>query len=146
MIAVDTNILVYVVRSDVPWHAKAVEQVRGLAEGPKLWAIPWPCVHEFLSTVTHPKIFKPPTPILAAFEQLESWMESPTLRLIGEGAGYWDHLKATVLEGKVVGPRIHDVRIAAICEQHGVRELWSMDRDFSRFPRLRVRNPLGAGG
>jgi hypothetical protein len=33
-------------------------------------------------------------------------------------------------------------RIAALCESHGVTELWSADRDFSRFAGLTVRNPL----
>jgi uncharacterized protein len=48
-----------------------------------------------------------------------------------------------VLDGsRVVGPQIHDARVAAICEHHGVRELWTADRDFGRFPGLRVRNPL----
>jgi predicted nucleic acid-binding protein len=37
---------------------------------------------------------------------------------------------------------VHDARIAALCLSHGVYELWSGDRDFSRFPALRVRNPL----
>ena len=37
---------------------------------------------------------------------------------------------------------VHDARIAALCLSHGVRELWSADRDFSRFPALRTRNPL----
>ena len=30
----------------------------------------------------------------------------------------------------------------AICIQHNVRELWSADRDFSRFPQLAAVNPL----
>ena len=36
----------------------------------------------------------------------------------------------------------HDARVAAICRDHGVRELWTSDRDFSRFPALTVVNPL----
>jgi hypothetical protein len=36
----------------------------------------------------------------------------------------------------------HDGRIAAIRLSHGVAELWSADRDLSRFPALPVRNPL----
>jgi predicted nucleic acid-binding protein len=32
--------------------------------------------------------------------------------------------------------------VAALCRQHGVRELWSADRDFSRFVGLAVKNPL----
>jgi predicted nucleic acid-binding protein len=42
----------------------------------------------------------------------------------------------------VTGPLVQDARIAALCLQHGVRELWTADRDFSRFPALGVRNPL----
>jgi len=39
---------------------------------------------------------------------------------------------------------IRDARIAACCIDAGAHELWSADRDFSRFPELRVRNPLVA--
>jgi predicted nucleic acid-binding protein len=41
-----------------------------------------------------------------------------------------------------VGPRIHDAHIAALCIQHSVDELWTADRDFSRFSALNTRNPL----
>jgi len=44
----------------------------------------------------------------------------------------------------VRGPQVHDARIAAICLENGVRELWTADRDFSRFPELKTRNPLSA--
>ncbi|MDH5716302.1 MAG: hypothetical protein OEZ22_01540 [Spirochaetia bacterium] len=36
----------------------------------------------------------------------------------------------------------HDVRIAALCLENGVSVLYSADRDFTRFPRLKVINPL----
>lgn len=35
-------------------------------------------------------------------------------------------------------------RVAALCLAHGVRELWTADRDFSRFPALATANPLTA--
>ena len=35
-----------------------------------------------------------------------------------------------------------DARIAACCLVNGVSELWTVDRDFSRFPALRTRNTL----
>ena len=56
MIALDTNLLVYAHRRDSEWHAEATAAVRELAEGPAPWAIPWPCLHEFLAIVTHPRI------------------------------------------------------------------------------------------
>ena len=65
MIAVDTNILVYAHREESPWHDAATSALSGLSGE---WAIPWPCVHEFLAIVTHPKIFDPPTPLATAMK------------------------------------------------------------------------------
>jgi hypothetical protein len=47
----------------------------------------------------------------------------------------------------ILWPCLHEflARIAALCRQHGVRELWSADRDFNRFPGLVVVNPLVEG-
>jgi toxin-antitoxin system PIN domain toxin len=142
MIAVDTNILVYSVREDSPWHDGALACLRRLAEGTAAWALPWPCVHEFIAVVTHPRIYKPPTPLDEAILQVDYWMESPSLRLIGEEPGYWEHFKALVTAGKAIGPLVHDARVAAICRAHGITELWSADRDYSRLEGIRVRNPL----
>lgn len=142
MIAVDTQILVYSQREDSAWHEKAAACLRQLAEGSAPWAIPWACIHEFVAVVTHPRIYKPPTPLPHALLQVEYWLESPTLRLIGEPVGYWERLKSLMEEGQAIGPRVHDARIAGVCLAHGVRELWSADRDFSRFSVLPVRNPM----
>lgn len=142
MIAVDTNLLVYAHRRDSGWHAEAARVVRELAEGTARWAIPWPCVHEFLAIVTHPRIYDPPTPLDVALDQVAAWIESPTVALLGEGPGYAERLSDLLLAGKVAGAKVHDGRIAALCLYHGVRELWSADRDFSRFPALTVRNPM----
>ncbi|HXC40255.1 MAG TPA: TA system VapC family ribonuclease toxin [Burkholderiales bacterium] len=142
MIAVDTNILVYAHREDAPFHSAAADCVKDLAEGVAPWALPWPCVHEFLAIVTHPRIYLPPTPLERALEQVDAWLGSPSLALLAEPPNHWQSLSAMVRNGRIAGPRVHDARIAALCIQHGVRELWSADRDFNRFAGLRVVNPL----
>jgi hypothetical protein len=142
MIAVDTNLLVYAHRTDAAEHAAALHVVRGLAEGRARWALPWPCIHEFIAIVTHPRIFSPPTPLAAALDQVDAWLESPVVTTLAESPGYWERLRDQLKSGAVAGARVHDARIAALCLHHGVRELWTADRDFSRFPRLAVRNPL----
>jgi hypothetical protein len=73
---------------------------------------------------------------------MEAWLEAPNLVMISESAEYWPELKSILLASKTTGPRVHDARIAAVCLQHGVKVLWSADRDFSRFPDLKVVNPL----
>lgn len=142
MITLDTNVLVHAHRADSSWHAPAKRCVKELAEGRRSWAIPWPCLHEFLAIATHPRIWLPPTPLPLAIEQVEAWMESPSLVLIGEGPGYWDRFKEAVANGRVAGPMVHDARVAAVALLHEVDELWTADRDFGRFPGLKVRNPL----
>ena len=142
MIAVDTNILVYAHREDSPFHEVAFRRVAAVAEGTALWAIPWPCLHEFLAIVTHPRIYAPPTPLGRALEQVDAWVQSPSLALLTESEAHWTVLRKSLAEGRIAGAQVHDARIAALCEQHGVRELWSADRDFSRFPAIAVVNPL----
>lgn len=142
MIAVDTNILVYAHREDSDWHDAAYPQIAKLAQGRNPWAIPWPCLFEFLAITTHPRIYNPPTPLPLALEQVAAWLESPSLILLAEPDGLWPSLNTLLLEGKIVGPAIHDARIAALCLAHGIDELWTADRDFSRFPGLIKRNPL----
>lgn len=142
MIAVDTNVLVYAHRSDSEWHDRAAARMRELAEGRPAWALPWPCVHEFLSIVTHPRIYDPPSTIDQAVAQVEAWMESPSVVLLAESGEHWHLLRTLVAEGRILGPRVHDARVAALCLAHGVRELWTVDRDFGRFPSLTTSNPL----
>ncbi len=142
MIAVDTNILVYAAHSDSPWHAVAKRRVTELAEDFRPWAVPWPCLHEFYSVMTNPRLYKRAMSPQQAVMHLDLWRNSPSLRLIGESPKYWDRLKTLLNPGAVVGPMIHDARIAAICIEHGVEVLWTADRDFQRFPALKTVNPL----
>ena len=142
MIAVDTNILVYAHREESVFHVPAFDCISELAEGRAAWAIPWPCLHEFLGIVTHPRIHDPPTPLVAALDQVDAWMQSPSLVVLAESDQHWTELRRILTVSKVAGPRVHDARIAALCQQHGVRELWSADRDFSRFTELKIVNPL----
>jgi uncharacterized protein len=142
MIAVDTNILVYAHREDSPFHSAAFERIAELAEGPANWAVPWPCVHEFLAIVTHPRIYAPPTPLERALDQVEAWLESPTVVLLNETAAHWANLRELLTSARIAGARVHDARVAALCRQHGVREMWSADRDFGRFAGIAVTNPL----
>ena len=142
MIAVDTNVLVYAHRQDSEWHGPALAALTSLAEGGGRWGIPWPCVHEFISIVTHPRIYRPPSPLPVAFDAVQAWMDAPTCVLLGEGPGYFGKLRSLGYLAKVAGPQIHDARIAAICLHWGVRALWTADRDFSRFAALPTHNPL----
>ncbi|MCY4583413.1 MAG: PIN domain-containing protein [Chloroflexi bacterium] len=144
MIAVDTNLLVYAHRREFPWRPEASRLLRSLSEGEVAWAIPWPCCYEFLSVVTNRRIWKDAasTP-QEAWRQLLAWTAAPSARLIGETEGFLDILRRFVQQPRVTGGVVHDARIAAICVAHGVDALLTLDRDFSLFPELHTRNPIG---
>lgn len=143
MIAVDTNVLAYAHRPDYRnEHAAARDVVADLMGGTRAWTVPWPCVHEFLALVTNPRTFRQPTSLETAFAAVQAWFDSPGFMPIGESASHLLTLARIASHGKIVGGMYHDARIAAICLDNGVAELWTADRDFSRFPDLHVRNPL----
>lgn len=143
MIAVDTNILVYSHRRECRHHGDAHEILRALAEGPSTWAIPWPCLYEFLSVVSNPRIWRDAASTMEqAWRQIDAWTGSPTYRAIGETEEFLPVLRKFIQRPRVHGPVVHDARVAAICVAHGVSELLTADRDFLLFPELHTRNPL----
>jgi len=141
VIAVDSNILVAAHRRDSAQHGRAAAAVRGLAEASTPWVVPWPCLHEFLAIVTHPRVFVPPSTPVQALDQVGAWLESPSVRLLHEGPDHLSTLRSLIDSTATRGGRVHDARVAAICLDHGVKEIWTADRDFSRYP-VRTRNPL----
>lgn len=142
MIAVDTNVLVYAHRTESVFHDQAFESMRSLAEGTQPWGIPASCVHEFLSVVTHRKVFNPPSSCEQAIAQVDAWLASPNASVLHGGAGHWRVLSEIARKGKLAGGQFHDARIAAVCLENGVSVLWSVDRDFGRFKALKTVNPL----
>jgi toxin-antitoxin system PIN domain toxin len=140
--AVDTNVLIYAEIRSSPQHEEARRVLGELAEGALPWAIPWPCIYEFLRIVTHPRVYHPPLPLSVAIHDLRSILDSPTLVLLHETPNHPDVMMRVLKESGATGNLVHDAHIAALCLEHGITELISGDRDFARFPSLTVRNPF----
>lgn len=143
MLAVDTNVLVYAHRREAVEHGRASDLMRRLAEGVHPWAIPWPCVYEFFSVVTNPRIWRETASSPEqAWSQVQAWMGSPSLRLLGETEGFTALLPRFLTPPRVRGAVVHDARVAALCVAHGVEALLTRDRDFSLFTELRTSDPF----
>jgi uncharacterized protein len=142
MIAVDTNILIYAHKQVSDFHATAKRCLTELVESGDAWAIPWPCLHEFYAIASNPKLFREPSAALHALNQIDAWLESPTVVLIAETSAHWKFFSDVVTRSSAVGGAVHDARIAAICIENGVKELWTADRDFAKFKGLKSSNPL----
>jgi len=95
-------------------------------------AIPWPCVHEFLAIVTHARIYQPPTPLAQAFDQVEAWLESPSVVMLPSPTrtGHACARRPRPVASRPAGAR--RARRRALPASRS-RELWSADRDFAGF-------------
>jgi hypothetical protein len=138
LIAVNTNILVRAHRKDSPQHGDALQKLTFLAEGKTPWGLPVFCMGEFLRVVTHPKIFNPPTQMETALEALSGLLDSPAVRLLSPGPRFPELFADSIRTAKARGNLVFDAQIAALCREHAVEGLLTLDRDFSRFPEIRV--------
>ena len=143
MIAVDTNILIYAHRSGFPEHRAARNLINRLAEGSELWGVPVFCLAEFLRVITHPDVLKPPTGLKQATGSLEVLLDSPSLRVLSPGEHFPAFFLRTVTEAKATGNLIFDAQIVAVCREQGIETICTNDRDFARFPGIKVQRLTG---
>lgn len=144
MQAIDTNILIYAEITSNKRHDAAHELLMTLTESPMPWAIPWPCIYEFLRVVTHPRVFHPPVPLEIALADARTVLSSPSLVLLAETGRHLSVLDQVVRQSGAAGNLVHDAHIVALCLEHGVSELITGDRDFNRFEGLQIINPFAA--
>ena len=121
MIAVDTNLLVYAHRPEMPFHERAREVLTEAVGGTEPVSVPWPCLHEFLAIVSNPRIFRDPTPIGVALDAARRLLASLSGGFLAEGEGYLGTLERIARPALLQGAIVHDARIAALCRYHGVR-------------------------
>lgn len=142
MRALDTDVLVHAEVRTTEHHETARQLLVEHAEGARPWALPWPCVYEFLRVVTHPAIFDPPVPADRARDDLHRVLGSPSLRLLSETDRHASVMVEVLTSSGAAGNLVHDAHIAALCLEHGVSELVTGDRDFRRFPGLETVDPF----
>lgn len=141
MIAVDTNVLIYAHREELPQHQQALAWLLALAEGSGPWGLPVFCIGEFVRVITHPRVFDPPSSLDQAAAALESLLASPSLQVLVPGADYPRHFLDCVREADARGNLAFDAQIVAVCRENGCDRLLTLDRDFARFKKFRTLSP-----
>jgi toxin-antitoxin system PIN domain toxin len=138
---VDANILVYASNSADPLNEKAETLVRRLAAGPELVYLFWPTLLGYLRIVTHPAILPRPLAPREAMRNVEALLDRPHIRSVGEADGFWPFYRAAAGE-QARGNDVPDAHLAALMRQHGVRVIFTRDRDFRRFDGIDARDPF----
>ena len=94
-----------------------------------------------LRIVTHPRVFRDPTPIETAIKYIRGLRERPNCMQVAPGEQHWEIFMRLVQAVGCKGNLIPDAWLAALAIESGT-EWITTDRDYARFPGLRSRHPL----
>lgn len=138
---VDVNLLVYWTAQDSPFHGRSAALMEDLTRGPDLLYLFWPVLMSYLRLVTHPAIVDEPLSLDEALENAESLVSLAHVRTPGEAAAFLEVFRSA-LPGPIRGNDIPDAHLVALMRQHGVAAIYTNDRGFRRFDRIRVIDPF----
>lgn len=141
MILVDTNILLYAEDKLNPLHEDARQWWDTQLSGEFPVCLCWSIFTSFIRISTNRQIFKKPLTMKQAITRVQSWIDQPCVRLINPTENHWQIFQTMLLEGQATVNLVVDAHLAALAIEHGCL-LYSTDSDFSRFPKLKWKNPL----
>jgi hypothetical protein len=141
MIVPDANVLVYAYDRTSDLHRVARRWWESVLSGSEPIGIPWVVILAFVRLVTHPVLCENPMTIAQARQAVESWFRVDQVRLLAPGPATFDYFFDLLQQAGTGGNLSTDAMIAALAIEHG-GSVYSTDRDFSRFPKVRWQNPL----
>jgi toxin-antitoxin system PIN domain toxin len=140
--SLDVNVLLYASNPAGAEHAAATAFIQRVAAGPELCLLAWPTLMGYLRIATHPAIFPRPLAPADALANVEQLLALPHVRTLSETDDFWPTYRALTRDLHVRGNLVPDAHLAALLHCHGVRTLYSRDRDFKKFDFLDLRDPL----
>jgi uncharacterized protein len=141
MMLLDVNILVEAHREDAPRH----EEVRAWLED-RLGKAPGVAITDlvlsgFVRVVTHPKVFKTPSPLEVALEFVADLRSRDSVTVMRPGSGQWEIFTNLCRVADARGNLVPDAFHAATAMEYGM-EWVTLDRGFGRYPGLRWLCPV----
>lgn len=141
MILLDANLLLYAYDPSSPHHEAARDWLEDALSGAQHIGLAWMTLLAFVRVSTSRRLLEHPLTITEAAAIVSAWLERPTITVLNPGERHWEILREVMTKGQVHGPLIMDAHLAALAIEHGAT-LASADRDFARFPGLKLLNPL----
>jgi toxin-antitoxin system PIN domain toxin len=138
---VPPNVLVSAHRPEAPDHDRVRQWLEDARTSPQPLGLPAATLSGFLRVVTHPRVFREPTPLKTALASAEALRRGPASRDVGPGERHWSIFRQLCEAVGARGNLVPDAYLAAIAIEHGAT-LVTVDRGFARFPELRWSHPL----
>ena len=140
---IDVNLLLYASDSGCPQHERAAGFLQTCAADTQLFCLAWLTLMSYLRMATHPRILAQPLTHQQAMANVSALLALPHARSLAEGESFWAHYRAVTGEVPARANLVPDAHLAAVLREHGVKVLYTHDRDFRKFDFLEVRDPLG---
>ena len=143
MILIDTNVLVYAVNQDSEFHQACRRKIELCRAGASPWYLSWPICYEFLRVCTHPGVLTKPWSVVAGWHFLETLLDCASAGLLLPTPRHAAVLAEVIAEiPHLRGNILHDTHTAVLMREHGIKDLYTRDMGFHRFPFLKVLDPL----
>jgi toxin-antitoxin system PIN domain toxin len=142
MTTVDTNILLHAANADSPRQRPAKALLERLAAGPDLVTLFWPALLGFVRVATHPRVFPNPLSLSTALDAIERLITPAHVRVLGEADDFLQRFREAAEPVRATGNLVPDAHLVALMRQHGVKEIWTGDRDFRKFDGIVARDPF----
>jgi uncharacterized protein len=140
--SVDVNLLLYASDESSDRHDAARRFLDSCAASPEVFCLTCPTLMSYLRVATHPRIFAAPLAPDEALGNINALLSLPHARAVAEMDGFLEAYARVVRDVSVRGNLVPHAQVATILLQHGVRTLYSNDRDFRKFEFLDVKNPF----
>lgn len=137
----DANVLVYASSPSSDRRAACGSLLERISVGDDLVYLFWPTAMAYLRIVTHPSVFEHPLDPDTARKNLASLLDRPQVRTAGEGDRFWPIFREVAADADPRGNLVPDAHLVALMLEHGVRTIWTYDRDFRRFSGIDPREP-----
>ena len=141
MILLAANLLLYAHNTSSKEHRATVSWIEEILGGQVPIGLSWDTILAFLRVSTTPRIFGEPLDVDAAAEIVSDWLRRPNVSIVSPTEQHWEIFSKLLPRSRVRGSLIMDAHLAALAIEHGAT-LCTNDRDFARFPGLRVEYPL----
>jgi len=141
LILIDANLLLYSYHPRAEQHQASRAWLEAALSGSEVLRLAWLTVWAFLRISTNPRVFEAPLTRGEAQAAVSAWLARPIAGILEPGDRYWEIFRGLMNEGQATGPMVMDAALAALAVEHGAT-LHTTDRDFSRFPGLKWRNPI----
>ena len=140
MIVVDANILLYAYDRSSPRHDSARTWLEAAMDGSDELRFGLVTLLAFLRISTNPAVFHRPLRSSQAIAIVTSLLSGRSVGIATPSDRHWRILDELANKGQARGPMLMDAHVAALAMEHGA-SLATTDRNFARFPGLRLIDP-----